>query len=88
MDCKISIFIILTLLIVVSSCAPAETKQCMQDSDCVPAQCCHATSAVSKDAAPDCQGKICTLDCNPNTMDCGQGEIKCVQSKCVAILTS
>ena len=34
------------------SCAPAEL-QCSVDSDCVPAQCCHATDAVNKLNAPD-----------------------------------
>lgn len=63
-----------------------ENLRCSQDSDCVPASCCHASSAVDKQSAPDCKGIKCTMECAPNTMDCGQGEIKCVHNVCKAIL--
>ena len=59
---------------------------CTQDSDCVPASCCHPTDAVNKDNAPDCSGTMCTMNCEPNTLDCGQGEIKCVKNECIVFL--
>jgi len=86
MKSKLTIISVLTLIILLTSCAPDNSKQCVQDSDCVPAQCSHATDAVNKDAAPDCQGKSWTLDCAPNTLDCGQGEIKCLKNKCAVVI--
>lgn len=68
------------------SCAPPE-KQCAADSDCVPAQCCHASDAVNKEYGPNCSGRLCTLQCEPGTIDCGQGEIKCVSGQCQAVVT-
>lgn len=85
MTLKTAIISVLVILISVASCAPSPLE-CSQDSDCVPAQCCHATNAVSKDEAPNCQGKICTLNCAPNTLDCGQGEIKCIQNECTVVI--
>jgi len=84
----ISVVIIISLFLV--SCAtpssiPAE-KQCTTDSDCVPAQCCHPDSAVNKDFAPDCKGTFCTEECSPGTLDCQQGEIKCLAGACTAVL--
>ena len=61
-------------------------NECQQDFDCTKAQCCHATDAISKANAPDCKGIICTAECQPNTLDCGQGEILCQKGKCVADL--
>lgn len=58
---------------------PAE---CYSDADCVPAQCCHPTSCVPKDQAPDCSDMFCTMECAPNTLDCGQGECICKNGKC------
>ncbi len=68
------------------SCAPAEL-QCSVDSDCVPAQCCHATDAVNKLNAPDCSGIICTMSCEPESIDCGQGEAKCLSGKCGVVMS-
>jgi len=92
MNTKEIIIITLTitlLILLLISCTPIENpKQCTQDSDCIPAQCCHAIDAVNKDATPECQGKACTLDCAPNTLDCGQGEIKCIENTCTAVILS
>lgn len=65
---------------------PADTVFCESDSDCVAAQCCHPTSAVNKKFAPDCTDVICTMECRPDTIDCGYGEIKCIDSKCKAVM--
>ena len=48
--------------------------------------CCHSTSAVNKDNALDCKAVLCTMDCAPNTLDCGQGQIKCVDNICTVRL--
>lgn len=88
---KVVIGVVLCLLLLVVSCSPVTVppeKQCSSDSDCVPVQCCHPTDAVHKKYAPDCSGTFCTLECAPNTLDCGQGEIKCSAGQCVVQLTS
>lgn len=72
-------------LILFLACTPSERK-CTQDADCVPASCCHASDAVNKDHGPDCTGQLCTLECQENTIDCGQGKIKCVESECQVVL--
>lgn len=85
------LLLLLFLLLLVAACTtpPAEIpaeKQCAVDSDCVPAQCCHPKDAVNKNYAPNCQGLLCTQECVPNTIDCGQGEIKCVERMCTAVM--
>lgn len=59
---------------------------CLVDTDCVPAQCCHATSSVNARHAPDCTNVLCTLECRPGTLDCNQGEIRCASNRCVVII--
>ena len=61
-------------------------KACTVDADCVPAECCHPTSCVAANQAPDCADVICTLECRPNTMDCGQGHCACQDGQCAAII--
>jgi hypothetical protein len=87
MRCMVFVLMITMLLLVacVPQTIPSE-KICQTDSDCVPSTCCHATDAVNKDYAPDCSGKLCTLECVPGSIDCGQGNIVCVESSCVVIL--
>ena len=88
MKFKIIIGVVL-LIVFVSSCAlvsneervPVE-KQCMQDSDCVANQCCHAKDGVNKAYAPDCKSVMCSMSCEPDTLDCGQGSVKCVETQC------
>ncbi len=64
---------------------PAE-KQCTVDADCVPAECCHAKSAVHQNFAADCSETFCTMECAPETLDCGQGEVKCVEGVCQVVI--
>ena len=59
---------------------------CTTDDDCVPAECCHPTSAVNRNFAPDCTGTFCTAYCAPDTLDCGGGEVKCIKNKCEVVL--
>ncbi len=79
------VMVILAVILMVISCTPA-AQQCSTDQDCVPAQCCHATGAVNKANAPDCSGILCTMSCEPDSIDCGQGEIKCVSDRCAVVM--
>ncbi len=81
--------LLIIVAIIRSSCSsiPPE-KRCSIDSDCIPAACCHATDIVNKEYAPNCKDQLCTLDCQPNTLDCGQGQVKCIQKQCTTILSS
>ena len=64
-----------------------EKLACSIDSDCVPAGCCHASSVVNKNFAPDCSGMFCTAVCEPDTLDCGQGKPKCIVGRCEIVKT-
>lgn len=88
-----SLFIIISLFLV--SCTKTEImqqvqqnpkKQCMQDFECVPATCCHPKDALNIKYAPNCAEMVCTMECRPGTIDCGQGEIKCVKNQCTTII--
>jgi hypothetical protein len=72
---------------VVSPSEVAARTACEKDSDCVAAQCCHATGAVNRNYAPKCTGVFCTLECRPGTLDCGAGALKCVDKKCAVVST-
>ena len=57
---------VLLLLFLVSCTSKSSLElSCATDADCVPAACCHATSAVNKDTAPDCSRVFCTMECQP-----------------------
>lgn len=58
---------------------------CGQDSDCVKATCCHATTCVAASARPDCSSVACTADCRAGTMACNGGCV-CDSGKCAAKL--
>jgi hypothetical protein len=58
---------------------------CQQDSDCVRATCCHATTCVAASARPDCSSVACTADCRAGTMDCNGGCL-CQAGRCAAKL--
>jgi len=53
---------------------------------CVPASCCHPTECVLESEAPNCTNMICTTECKPGTLDCGQGHCEFVDGKCEAII--
>jgi len=61
-------------------------KYCRVNEDCVSAQCCHSTDCVDIGNKPDCKGIMCTMECRPGTMDCGQGHCACVNNECKAII--
>lgn len=81
-----SLFLIAVLVLVVSCSSIPPEQRCTLDSDCVPAACCHAIDVVSKGYAPNCDDVICTLECQPDTLDCGQGKIQCLKNKCTVVL--
>jgi len=56
--------------------------ECKSDDQCVPAQCCHPTSCVPINQAPDCEGVACTTECREGTIDCDQGSCTCTDGKC------
>jgi hypothetical protein len=60
-------------------------NECVSNDQCVPEICCHASSCVSKNLAPDCSNMMCTTECVPGTMDCGQGSCECVNGNCQAV---
>lgn len=70
------------------SCAPAidPKKSCSLDTDCFPSECCHANDSVSLENAPKCNGVLCTQECVPETIDCGQGEIRCLKGQCLVVM--
>jgi len=51
-------------------------------ANCVPASCCHASSCVLENNAPNCSNLLCTMVCEPGTMDCGGGYCGIVNGKC------
>jgi hypothetical protein len=61
-------------------------QACASDADCVPAECCHPTSCVVASAAPDCAAVSCSAECQPGTLDCGQGECHCENGACQAFI--
>ncbi|NQV91095.1 hypothetical protein HQ489_01335 [Candidatus Woesearchaeota archaeon] len=87
---KTTIVILLILTIFLASCTseiPSE-KVCKVDADCVPNKCCGADDGVNIDGGPDCQGILCAAVCNPDTIDCGNGQIKCVNKACTAVFNN
>jgi len=81
--------IVLALLFLMIGCSPPnqqnnpqDVKECTTSSDCIPASCCHASSCVPKEKAPNCSDMFCTLECTPNTLDCNQGFCSCINNKC------
>ncbi len=77
---------IVIMLMFVASCnyVPPD-KVCTEDTDCTAAQCCHATEVVNNDNAPDCSGVLCTANCEPDTLDCGQAKARCVEGACTMV---
>lgn len=62
---------------------PENLIQCESDSDCVPFGCCHPSMCVTLDfPQPDCSEIACTMECQPDTLDCGQGRCACIEGKC------
>lgn len=85
---------VLVLLLIVSCSSPVidepvvnESLSCVVDKDCVADSCCHAKGAVGKAYAPDCSGMMCTMNCEPGTLDCGAGRVACVEGSCKVVFS-
>lgn len=65
-------------------CTKGLQSLCIKDEDCVADSCCHAKGCVNKNLAPSCSGIMCSQECVPGTLDCGQGTCKCINSVCEA----
>ncbi len=72
------ILIILILVLILNGCG-------QEIKECIPAECCHPTTCVLKENAPDCKETMCTLNCEPETLDCGQGKCGYINGKCEAV---
>ncbi len=71
-----------------TTATPAEgggAAECAVDADCVPTSCCHATACGPAASKPDCTDTMCTMNCAPDTLDCG-GRCACESGSCKAIL--
>ncbi|MBM3232743.1 hypothetical protein FJZ18_01085 [Candidatus Pacearchaeota archaeon] len=78
------LFFTVLLAVFLSSNKSAPTlDSCEKDSDCVPSSCCHPASCVLKNQAPECKGVICSQECKPGTLDCGQASCSCQNKRCV-----
>ncbi|HLD72741.1 MAG TPA: hypothetical protein VJA23_04085 [Candidatus Nanoarchaeia archaeon] len=77
--------LVLVSLFFLVSCINTQ-KSCNLDSDCVSTTCCHATDAINKEFGSNCAGQLCSQECVPETTDCGQGEIKCLENECKVVL--
>ena len=53
---------------------------------CVPASCCHASECVLEGDAPNCSDRLCSMNCEPGTLDCGQARCDYIDSKCEVVL--
>jgi hypothetical protein len=75
-------------VLVFSGCEDKVNVECKVDSDCVKDSCCHAVGCVAMVDAPDCKDVMCSMECVPDTLDCGQGSCRCVDNKCFAVMNS
>jgi len=62
-----------------------EELQCNSDAECVPASDCHASTCINENFKQPSE-VFCTMNCEPGTLDCGQGECKCISNQCEAII--
>ncbi len=78
-----------SILLLLGGCIKKENQitqdSCNEDKECIPDACCHASGCISEKYAPDCSRKYCTMNCAPDTLDCGQKKCGCVNKKCKVI---
>jgi hypothetical protein len=68
-----------------SDASAGGSGSCSRDEDCVAASCCHPSACVPRASAPDCKDVLCTMECRPETLDCG-GRCLCQNGQCAAVL--
>ncbi|HLC52253.1 MAG TPA: hypothetical protein VJI98_03365 [Candidatus Nanoarchaeia archaeon] len=83
---KMWVILVITIFLVSCTSQVQSNKQCAVDNECVPAVCCHAKDTVNQANAPDCSAILCSLECEPGTLDCGQGGLACVEGACTVVL--
>ncbi len=84
---RVVVGVVVVLSIVLTGCnSVPEELYCESNTDCVPDVCCHANGAVNKDHGPDCSATLCSASCEPGTLDCGNGELRCVENRCEAVI--
>jgi hypothetical protein len=69
-----------------ATASPVQVAECMRDADCVPAECCHASSCTALAAKRPCN-LLCTASCE-GPLDCGAGSCGCVNGKCSVVPAS
>jgi hypothetical protein len=67
----------------IPSYTPANLTECTNDTDCVPAQCCHPGSCINREFKGVCT-VLCTQVCQ-GPIDCGAGHCGCVNGHCSVI---
>jgi hypothetical protein len=95
---KLIFIVFLIILLVLAGCNETENKSlidnnnqidntltCRTDSDCVPQGCCHSKSCVNKEYKSNCFDVLCSMNCEPNSLDCGQGSCQCINNQCEAV---
>ncbi len=65
--------------------AQTPATECSRDADCAPAECCHPSTCVPAGRAPACDQTVCSSECRPATLDCGQGHCACISGRCGAV---
>ena len=78
------IVLFIGIIYLVGNGKPQEVGECQTDSDCVSAGCCHSSSCVPVDQAPDCSDLYCTQVCS-GPLDGGAGHCGCINNKCEVI---
>lgn len=87
LDKKIFWPILVFLFVVfIISAARVVTNESEESLECVKATCCHATECLPADQAPDCLDILCTQECVPGTIDCGQGSCQELKGECKLVL--
>ena len=84
--------LLISMILLVSCTAPSgqvipAEKFCLSGSDCVASACCHPSDSVNLEFAPNCTGIVCSQDCEPDTLDCGQGVTQCINNSCSAVIS-
>ncbi len=83
---KILVIILLIILVtfVILKIFEKDFDECIADSECVPAGCCHPGSCVSINQKPNCSEIFCSQVCS-GPLNCGAGHCGCVKGKCGVI---
>jgi hypothetical protein len=69
-----------TTAMVTTSGEGSDVRSCIADGDCVPEQCCHPTTCITRAFKGVCT-ELCTNVCS-GPIDCGAGHCSCVNGRC------